>query len=129
MDQPELFHESVSEALRATVAAIGGAKVVASALWPEKSLDDANRRLLDCLNPDRAARLDPEELILLLKLARAKGVHLAMTWISNEVGYADPQPVEPVDEYAELQRQFNSKVDQLEALAKRMGRVSMKAVG
>jgi glutamyl/glutaminyl-tRNA synthetase len=129
MEQTPLFVESLTEALKATVASVGGAKFVASSLWPEKSLEEANRHLLDCLNPDRAARLDPEKLLLLLKLARAKGVHLAMTWILEDVGYAAPQPIEPEDQEAEQQRQFISAVERLEALAKRMDRTRLKAVG
>lgn len=122
MEQASLFHESITEALRATVAHLGGAKVVAGQLWPEKSPDEANRHLLDCLNPDRPARLDPERLMLLLKLARSKGCHTAMAWIATEVGYT-AHPVEPEDEDAELQRQFNAAAEHLEGLVKRMERL------
>lgn len=119
MEQSSLFHESVTEALRAAVAMLGGAKLVANMLWPEKSPDEANRHLLDCLNPDRAARLDPDRLILLLKLARAKGIHTAMAWIATEIGYA-VQPIEPEDEDAELQRQFIASVEHQDELVRRM---------
>jgi hypothetical protein len=116
-------------ALRGTIDALGGAKVVGSALWPELSVDAGHRRLLDCLNQDRQQRLDPEKLLLLLKLARAKGIHLAMAWILEDVGYAPPQPIEPIDEMAELQKQFIRAAETIEAISKRIDRVRLKGVG
>ncbi len=122
MEQSSLFHESLTEALRATVAFLGGAKAVAGLLWPEKAPDEANRHLLDCLNPDRPARLDPDHLLLLLKTARSRGCHTAMAWIAAEVGYS-VHPVEPEDEDAELQRQAIAAVEHLNSLVKRMERL------
>lgn len=122
MEQASLFHESIHEALRATIAALGGSKAVASMLWPEKPVDEATRHLLDCLNPERAARLDPDHLLLLLKLARSKGCHIAMSWIAGDVGYT-VQPVEPEDEDAELQRQFVTAVEHVDELVRRMERI------
>lgn len=119
MEQVNLFHESVGEAIKATVAQLGGSKSIASVLWPEKPVDEATRLLLDCLNPDRPARLDPDRLILVLKLARAKGIHTAMTWIATDIGYS-VQPVEPEDEDAELQRQFIQAINHAESLTRRM---------
>lgn len=121
--QQEMFHESVHDALKATVAALGGLKVVGVQLWPEKPVDEAARYMADCLNPDRPHGLHPEKLLLLLRLAHAKGAHGAFTWISREVGYADPTPIEPEDEFAELQRLFIRQVDTLDGLMKRMERV------
>jgi hypothetical protein len=122
MEQNRLFHESIYEALRATVAGLGGAKSVAQTLFPEKSLDDATRYLLDCLNPDRSAELKPERLMLLLKMARAKGIHVASRFIGDETGYL-VTPIEPEDEMAELQRQFIASVEQNKALADRIERL------
>ena len=121
--QQELFHESVHEALRATVAALGGLKVVGVQLWPEKPADEAARYLADCLNPERPHGLHPEKLLLLLRIARARGVHGGFTWIAREVGYADPTPIEPEDELAELQRQFIRTVESLDGVKKRMERL------
>lgn len=129
MEQGALFHESIYEALKATVAALGGAKQVSGQLWPEKPIDEANRYLLDCLNPDRAARLDPEKLLLMLKLARGKGIHLGMTWILTEIGYAPPVPIEPEDEDAEMLRQEIMLMERLEALMKRRERLRLKLAG
>jgi hypothetical protein len=106
MVQDRLFHESIYEALRATVAGLGGAKSVAQTLFPEKSLDDATRYLLDCLNPDR----------------RAKGIHIASRYIADEIGCL-LTPIEPEDEMAELQRQFIASVEQNKSLADRIERL------
>lgn len=128
MEQSSLFHDSVYEALRATVAALGGAKSVAQMLFPEKGVDDATRYLLDCLNPERSAELKPERVVLLLKLARAKGCHIGMAYLCAEAGYI-AQPIEPEDEDAELQRQFIAAAEHVDALVKRMERLRGIKVG
>jgi hypothetical protein len=128
MEQGALFHESIYEALRATVAALGGAKQTASQLWPEKPTDEANRLLLDCLNPDRAARLDPEKLLLLLKLARGRGVHNGIAWILSDLGYGPPIPVEPEDQRAELQREAIATVQKLDQIVTRLERVGASPI-
>lgn len=128
-EQAELFYESLTDAMRGTVDALGGPKVVGPMLWPEKTIDEARRHLLDCLNPDRQHRLDPDHFRMLLQLARAKGVHLLATWLMEDVGYAAPQPTDPEDQIAELQRTFNRKVDELSNLVGQINRTRMKAVG
>lgn len=127
--QQQLFFETFNDVLRATVDALGGPKVVGEMLWPEKTIDEARRQLLDCLNPDRQHRLDPDRLLLLLKLARAKGIHLATSWLLEDVGYQPPVPIEPEDELAQLQRDFIRAAETIEAIGKRIDRVRIKAVG
>lgn len=98
--------ESINDALIDCVKALGGSKQVGPMLWPEKTPDAAQRTLLDALNPDRPNRLAPEQVLLLLRKARAAGSHDALSWILGDLGYAAPIPVEPVDELAQLQREF-----------------------
>jgi hypothetical protein len=124
--QQELFYETLTDALRATVDALGGPKTVGPILYPEKTIDEARRMLLDCINPERPHRLDPDKLILVLSLARQKGVHTAIAWILDACGYAPPQPVEPADLDAELLRQELATLDRLEALMKRRERLRGK---
>lgn len=128
MEQPELFHESIFESLKATVSACGGPKVVASKLIPEKPADEAARYLNDCLNPDRPANLPLEQLTHLLKIARGKGIHLAATWIMADCGYAQPVPVEPEDQQAELIRQFNRSAAEVVAMGERIARLNITAI-
>lgn len=125
MEQIEAFHETLGESLNALVSALGGKKAIATVLWPEKPVDEAARYLADCLNPDRAAKLDPEKLLLLLKLGREKGIHVAMAWILEAVGYAPPQPIEPEDQMAALQRAFIQSVEQQKGIVERMARLGI----
>jgi len=94
---------------------------------PEKSVDDARRWLLDCLNPDRAEKLAPDQVLWILKEARKVGCHAAMAYISRECGYADPQPIEPADERAELQREYIAAVKTLAAITTRIERNGLRA--
>jgi hypothetical protein len=128
VEQQELYHETLTEALQAVVSALGGKKAVATLLWPEKPADESARLLADCLNPDRAARLDPDRLVFLLRLARAKSCHTAIAWICEASGYAPPVPVEPDDQQAELQRQFIQAMGRAEALVDRMARLNIGAI-
>lgn len=100
--QPPLFVETVYDALKAIVAALGGPKTVGARLWPAKSVDDARKQLLDCLNPDRHEKLDPEQVVLLFRLAREADFHVAKHWFDMETGYLPSQPADPHDEQARL---------------------------
>lgn len=124
--------ESLNDALIACVKALGGSKQVGPILWPEKAPDHAQRALLDCLNEDRPAKLCPEQVMLILKLSRAKGVHIGIDFILAQLGYSPAQPIEPVDEAAELLRHFNESVARQAELLQRMervaGRLNLKAV-
>jgi hypothetical protein len=48
-----------------------------------------------------------------------------MLVLARETGYTDPQPVEPEDERAKLQREFINAQRGFEALAKRMERAGL----
>jgi hypothetical protein len=124
--------ESLNDALIACITAAGGSKQVGPLLWPEKAPDSAQRMLLDCMNEDRPAKLSPEQVLLVLRLARAKGYHDGMNFIASDLGYGTPVPVEPRDEVADLMRAFNDSVAQQAALVakieKAASRVNMRAV-
>jgi hypothetical protein len=124
--------ESLNDALIACVRAAGGSAIVGPKLWPEKPRDAAQRALLDCLNEDRPAKLSPEQVLLVLRLARAKGYHEGMNFIAADLGYGTPVPIEPRDEAAELQRQFIESVRLQQALVERMeraaGRLNVRVV-
>lgn len=125
MDQEALFYETVNDALDACVKACGGAKVVACKLWPDKTPDAAHRLLLACLNEGRAEKLNPDQVIFVLKIARERGFHAGMNYFAREVGYTDPKPVEPEDERARLQREFIEAQKSMQRLAERMERVGL----
>ena len=102
MSQPPLFVESIYDALRAIVAQLGGPKTVGARLWPAKSVDDARRQLLDCLNPERNEKLDPEQVVLLFRLAREAEFHVAKHWLDTETGYLPSTPADPTEEQSRL---------------------------
>jgi len=100
-----MLDESPNKALESVVKSLGGTKQVAPLLWPDKSIEDARRLLCDCLSDDRPAKLDFSQVLFILRLARSRGIHGGMAYIAAELGYAEPQPIEPRDELAELLRQ------------------------
>ena len=122
---PQLFHESLFDAMTEIVRELGGYKVVGKLLRADKTPDVAGRLLNDCLNPNRSERLDPDQLLMLLREARKISAHAAINHILREAGYADAQPVEPEDERAALQRTFIQGVQTLTALASRLERVAL----
>lgn len=127
MNQQSLFHETLTEALQDCIRALGGAKAVGHAMRPEKSIDDARRWLLDTLNPDRAEKLAPDQVLWILKESRKVGCHAAMAYIARECGYAEPQPIEPEDERATLQREYIAAVKTLSAIQTRLERNGVHA--
>lgn len=112
--QPPLFVETVYDALKAIVAALGGPKTVGARLWPAKSVDDARKQLLDCLNPDRNEKLDPEQIVLILRLAREADFHLAKHWLDAETGYQPSAPADPADEQAKQIAAIENAAQQLQ---------------
>lgn len=125
-------YECLNDALIDCVRAAGGSKQVGPFLWPEKTPESAQRMLLDALNDERPAKLSPEQVLLVLKLARAKGHHNGVAYILEDLGYAPTTPVDPKDEDAELARQELELADRLERIMdKRLrlqGRVVVRSV-
>lgn len=95
------FYEGPEQALSAAVEHLGGAKVVGSLLWQARSPDSARTRLLDCLNPARAERLDMAEALFILKKAKEKGFHAPFLWFAGEAGY-EARPVTRAEEQDRL---------------------------
>ena len=96
-------------------------------LWPEKAPDAAQRTLLDALNHDRPAKLSPEQAVLIFRMARSKGCHVGMEYLTAALGYTMPAPVEPKDEMAELQRQFIESHKSMQEMLSRMERLQRMA--
>lgn len=112
--------DGINGALIECVRACGGSKQVGPQLWPEKTPDAAQRLLLSSLNEDRPEKLSPEQLALVLRLAKAKGCHAGINALCDALGYSHPQPIEPKDEVAELQKQFIAATEAMQTLAARM---------
>jgi hypothetical protein len=115
--QDSLFHERVEDAAAAVIDRCGGRKKFAAEMWPDRSVGDAHNLLNACLNPEKRERFSPDQLLYILRKGRAVGCHTLITFMAREAGYTDPQPIEPEDERAKLQREY------VEA-AKAMGRMA-----
>jgi hypothetical protein len=115
--------EGLNQALIECVKAAGGSANVGRKLFPEKTPESAQRALLDCLNEDRPAKLSPEQVLLILRLARAKGFHDGIGFILADLGYAPTTPIEPKDEAAELSRQAVELLAAAERITERLQRL------
>lgn len=120
--QGALFHEDINSALNGLVSALGGAKAVGTRLYPDLSPDAATRRLLDSLNPDRAQQFSPTQFLTLIRWGRESGQHGAMHFVADECGYARPNPIEPEDARAALQRELLEAIRRVEGLMQRLDR-------
>lgn len=119
-----LFYDNIHKALNVLVAFCGGSKDVAAQLWPTKK--DAEKWLSDCLNPDRQAKLDLEEFLALLRMARERGFHGAMEFLAAECGYSKPIPADPEDESNELRRDIRDQMQQLNQRLERLERIERR---
>lgn len=125
--QIPLFVEDYADAIRATVQALGGCKRVGSELrGADMSVDAAGRWLADCLNPEKREHLHPSQLAYIRRRARQAGVHILAAFEMRDAGYAEPQPVEPQDERAALQRQF---IEHTKALAQMLQHIQALEAG
>jgi hypothetical protein len=120
--QIPLFFETYEAAIHATIDALGGNKSVGNMLWPAMPPDEAGRKLSHCLNLEKREKLDPNELRLIRQAARQKGVHILAHYEARDAGYAEPTPLNPEDEAAQLQREYIAAVKGLQQLALRLDR-------
>lgn len=119
MTQQPLFCEDIYEALRTIGQAYGGSKKIGAYLWPDKPIEKASELWANCLNRTRPEKLDPEQLIAVLKIGRQIGCHSGIAFIDQECGYRS-DPIEPEDEKAKLMREFNTNAANLQAMLARM---------
>lgn len=120
--QIPMFVDDLNEAIRATCNALGGLKSVGAELKPEKSAVDAGKWLADCLNPSKRDRLDPEQLAFIRRRARMVGCHILAAYEMRDAGYAEPMPIAPEDEAAQLQREYIAAVKTMAQIQARMDR-------
>lgn len=124
MTSPELFYESWLEALRDDVRSLGGSKVVGAVFWPEKSIDAAKNKLNDALNEERRERLTDEQERYIIRSAREKrGFSAALMHLCDETGFERPKERDPMDEAAQLQREFIDSVRRHERIVEKLERL------
>lgn len=115
-----LAFESLTDCLIECVKAAGGSKQVGHRVWPEKTVEAAQRHLLNCLNEGKAERLTPDQVILIARLAREHGCHAYAQFVAQSLSYSEPTPIEPRDEADELRRQFIEATQRMAAMAERI---------
>lgn len=120
MNQEELFHEDIYSAFRTDVQKCGGFKVVGSLLWPTMDVTKAGERLSQCLTADRPEKLSLAEIQFIKKMAKKKNSFAYITFDMEDVGMTKPQPIEPEDERAQLQKAFTESVKVQAQILKRM---------
>ena len=118
--------ENFNQVLIDCVKAAGGSVKVGPKMWPELLADAAQRKLLDCLNEDRPAKLSPDQVMLIMRLARDKGHHCGVSYILETLGYAPTVPVSPRDEADDLMRQL---LEGQRTMAAQMARLTAIAPG
>lgn len=126
MTQPSLFYEDIYDALRASIQAAGGAKAVASKLWPSRPAADAHRDLLDALNRDRPRKLDPEEVIAILRMAKDVDFHAGKFWLDEALGYERGRPVSTAEEVDTAAEAMRSAANQLRAATEMLERIQTR---
>lgn len=92
-------YDGIYDALKGAVRALGGAKKAGPLL--RRECHHAEGWLLNCLNADHAQKLDPEQVILLLKLAQEAGFHDAMHFLEHAAGYQPSAPIALESQLAE----------------------------
>lgn len=118
MQYQELFHDDFRDALRHAIKALGGYEAVGADLWPAKMRKAAGNWLNDCLNDERPAKLDLEEIVQILRMARERGIHCAIYQLCDETLYARPgivAPKSPLEEKAERLERLAAEFKRLAA--------------
>ena len=118
-----LDYEDELDAAREAVRHAGGPKKVGPQMFPDKSVDAAARYLMDALNPARAERLMPSQVLMLMRMSREAGFHGFATWWMRQAGYQAPVPIAPVSEAAVLTAQISLLVPKLQDLMEQAQRL------
>lgn len=118
--QDELFYEDWRDSLRHAVKLMGGLEVVGSELWPGKERKKAGDWLGDCLNPERSAKLDLEEIIFLMRSARAHGYLCAHHQLADETGVTRPEIAPTKTPKQKLAEKMQATAQEFQRLADEM---------
>lgn len=119
-----------NDAISGVVHALGGFKKVGVMLRPELADKPlyAAQWLRDCLNQEKPERLNPDQVFMLLRLARQANYHAAKHWMDAELGYEQGRPLSPQDELAQLTARAADIARDFRATVERMERLSQPAL-
>lgn len=111
LDIPECY-DSLNDALKAAVMALGGFKKVAARMRPDYEYSEDWLR--HCLKGDRRERLTPEQALWILREARLIGFHGAMQYWSFSTGY-ESKPIDADKQKVALQEAIATGLERLNA--------------
>jgi hypothetical protein len=115
--QAALWHDSIHDATRALIDALGGPKRVAADLWPARDVADGQRYLLKCLDADRPEKLGLEEFVWLMRRGREADCHVLADYLGQACQY-ELRPVDPAAAEADLAAQVERTMSQAADLLK-----------
>lgn len=103
---PECF-DSIEDALKAAVMALGGYKKVGPLMRGADfdSTEKAADWLRKCLSDDRRERLTPAQVQFILREARKIGYHSAFYYFAGDAGYK-AEPIDAEQQIRTLQEQI-----------------------
>lgn len=128
MKPQELFYDDFRDALRYAIKQLGGFEAVGADLWPSKLRKQAGAWLSDCLNPERAAKLDLEEVVEILRMARAAGIHCGMNQLCDDSGYEHPKITPQMSEAQKLAARMKAIAAEYANLADEMEAIGTNRV-
>jgi hypothetical protein len=120
------FFESVNDALRAIVVALGGYKKVGALLRVELPMAQAEAWVRHCLDESRREKFSPEQVMVLLREARKVGFHAGMDFIASDVGYK-AQPVDLEQQVQSLEETIAQGLQTLNAQMASLTRIKERA--
>jgi predicted small lipoprotein YifL len=126
MAEGPLF-DSPERAFAHLVDQLGGSGRVGPLLYPGKG-KRAPQHLNDCLNPDEREKLTLGEMLLLLKMGREAGCHVALHYLDTQAGYKPAEPLVPVDELVDLHHALQKTVSEAQRVLERIERATNAAV-
>lgn len=128
VDQNKLWHEYAEDALADLVKALGGPKAVGHKLMPDLALDDARRQVDAWCDRSRKEKPSLSQIMWILEQGRRADCHVLMHFLADRTGYETPEPINPKDVDAMLQRAFIDAVARLDAIQAEMKRNRVRAV-
>lgn len=126
---PECF-DSLEDALKAAVMALGGFKKVGAQMRGPDFNGDAEKAadwLRKCLSGDRREQLHPAHVLWLLREAKRAGFHAAMDYLAGTAEYK-AQPVDAEQQVRDLQEQIVAGVQGLNKAVQQLAALQARAV-
>lgn len=119
---PECF-DSPEDALKAAVMAMGGFKEVGRRMRPD--FVHSGEWLRKCLSDDRRERLDPGQVLWILREAHRVGFHAAFDYIASDAGYK-ATPVNLEEQAKSLQESIASGIAGLQSSMNKLAALQAK---